>query len=256
MKILVLADIHSNWAALSAIEEEFDACFVLGDIVDYGCDPLPCIDWTHERATAAVRGNHDHAVAQRVTPRGGGGYRRLAAETRPINWELIDSFRTKFLARLPLTLSVTLEGKRYFLVHGSPRDPLDEYLPVEAEAWRARLEGIEADFVCVGHTHIPMDLEVDGRRIINPGSVGQPRDGDPRASYAIIEDGEVSFHRVAYNITAAVEQMRTAGLAEWAVELNEAVPMSGGRLSREDMDRVGIAWSSSPGAPDDDLMGL
>ena len=129
------------------------------------------------------------AVAQRVTPRGGGGYRRLAAETRPINWELVDSFRTKFLARLPLTLSVTLEGKRYFLVHGSPRDPLDEYLPDEADAWRARLEGIDADFICTGHTHVPMDLDVDGRRIINPGSVGQPRDGDPRASYAIIEDG-------------------------------------------------------------------
>src|SRR5436190_8045673 len=179
MRILVLADIHSNWAALSSIREEYDACFVLGDIVDYGCDPLPCIDWTHEHATAAVRGNHDHSVAQRVTPRGGGGYRRLAAETRPINWELIDSFRTKFLARLPLTLSLTLEGTRYFLVHGSPRDPLDEYLPVEADAWRARLEGIDADFICVGHTHVPMDLEVDGRRIINPGSAGQPRDGDP-----------------------------------------------------------------------------
>jgi putative phosphoesterase len=256
MRILILADIHSNWAALSSIREEFDACFVLGDIVDYGCDPLPCNDWTHQHATAAVRGNHDHAVAQRVTPRGGGGYRRLAAETRPINWNLIDSFRTKFLARLPLTLSVTLEGKRFFLVHGSPRDPLDEYLPVEADAWRARLEGIDADFICTGHTHVPMDLEVDGRRIINPGSVGQPRDGDPRASYAIIDDGNVSFHRVDYDIDAAVEQMRVAGLAEWAVELNEAVLRSGGRLTRDDMDRVGIAWSSSPGMPDDDLMGL
>jgi diadenosine tetraphosphatase ApaH/serine/threonine PP2A family protein phosphatase len=127
---------------------------------------------------------------------------------------------------------------------------------VEAEAWRARLEGIEADFICVGHTHVPMDLEVDGRRIINPGSVGQPRDGDPRASYAIIEDGRVSFHRAKYDIDAAVEQMREAGLAEWAVELNEAVLRSGGRLTRADMDRVGIAWSPSPGEPDDDLMGL
>jgi putative phosphoesterase len=256
MRILALADIHSNWAALSSIREEFDACFVLGDVVDYGCDPLPCIDWTHQHATAAVRGNHDHAVAQRVTPRGGGGYRRLAAETRPINWELIDSFRTKFLARLPLTLSVTLDGARYFLVHGSPRDPLDEYLPVEADAWRARLEGIDADFICVGHSHVPMDLCVDGRRIINPGSVGQPRDGDPRASYAIIQDGEVTFHRVEYDIDAAIRQMRDVGLAEWAVELNEAVLRSGGRLTREDMDRVGIAWSTAAGSPDDDLMGL
>ncbi|HVJ86993.1 MAG TPA: metallophosphoesterase family protein [Caulifigura sp.] len=245
MRILLVADIHSNWAALSAVREEFDACFVLGDIVDYGCDPVPCIDWAHQHATAAVRGNHDHAVAQRVTPREGGGFRRLAAATRPLHWELIDAYRNKFLSRLPLTLSLTMDGKRFFLVHGSPRDPLDEYLPVEAEAWRARLEGIEADFICVGHTHVPMDLEVDGRRIINPGSVGQPRDGDARAAYAIVEDGEVSFHRVEYDIDAAIEQMRQAGLAEWAVELNEVVLRSGGKLTRADMDRIGIAWGDS-----------
>src|SRR5690349_19994838 len=127
-----------------------------------------------------MRGNHDHAVAQRVTPREGGGFRRLAAATGPLHWEQIDAYRNEFLSRLPLTLSLTMDGKRFFLVHGIPRDPLDEYLPVEAEAWRARLARIEADFICVGHTHVPMDLEVDGRRIINPGSVGQPRDGDAR----------------------------------------------------------------------------
>ena len=251
MKILLVADIHSNWLALSAIQEEFDACLVLGDLVDYGCDPVPCIDWAHQHATAAVRGNHDHAVAQHVVPRDGGGFRRLAAATRPLHWELIDSFRNKFLARLPLTLSLTLDDKRYFLVHGSPRDPLDEYLPVDAEAWRARLEGIEADFICVGHTHVPMDLMVDGRRIINPGSVGQPRDGDPRAAYVVIDNGEVSFRRVEYDINAAIRQMRDVGLAEWAVELNEAVLRSGGRLTREDMDRVGIAWSENPAWMDD-----
>jgi putative phosphoesterase len=252
MRILVVSDIHSNWTALSAIREQFDVCLVLGDIVDYGCDPVPCIDWTQRHATAAVRGNHDHAVAQRVSPREGGGFRRLAAATRPLHWELIDPYRNKFLARLPLTSSITLEGRRFFLVHGSPRDPLDEYLPVEADAWRARLEGIEADIVCVGHTHVPMDLVVDGRRVINPGSVGQPRDGDPRAAYAIIQDDKVVFRRVEYDIDAAVEQMRRAGLDDWAIELNEAVLRSGGQLTRDDMDRVGIAWDASGGWSDED----
>ncbi|HEX4072934.1 MAG TPA: metallophosphoesterase family protein, partial [Planctomycetaceae bacterium] len=64
MKILLLADIHSNWPALAAINETYDACLFLGDLVEYATDPIPCIDWVHARATAAIRGNHDHAVAQ------------------------------------------------------------------------------------------------------------------------------------------------------------------------------------------------
>jgi putative phosphoesterase len=243
MRILVLADIHSNWAALSAIQEDFDACLVVGDIVDYGTDPVPCIDWTQRHATAAVRGNHDHAVAQRVMPRGGKGFRRLAAATRPMHWDWIDRFRMKFLARLPLTQRVILDRLSLYLVHGSPRDPLDEYLPIDREMWRSRIEGIDANFICVGHTHVPMDLEIDERRVINPGSVGQPRDGDPRASYVLIDNGNVSFRRVAYDLDAAIRQMRQAGLPEWAVELNEAVLRSGGRVAREEMDRIGEDWS-------------
>ncbi|MBX3443864.1 MAG: metallophosphoesterase family protein [Planctomyces sp.] len=240
MKVLLLGDIHSNWTALAAIQESFDACLVVGDVVDYGCDPRPCIDWTRRHATAAIRGNHDHAVAQRVAPRGGGGFRRLAAATRPLHWDWIDPFRMKFLARLPLTQRIVLGGHAFFLVHGTPRDPLDEYLAPDRDAWRSRIDDVDADFICVGHTHLPMDLDIDGRRVINPGSVGQPRDGDPRAAYAVIEDGAVSFRRAEYDIDAAVRQMREAGLPEWAVELNESVLRTGGRLSREEMDRLGL----------------
>jgi putative phosphoesterase len=238
MKVLLLGDIHSNWTALSAIQESFDACLVLGDIVDYGTDPVPCIDWTQRHATAAVRGNHDHAVAQRVAPRIGGGFRRLAGATRPRHWDWVDPFRMKFLARLPLTKRFTLDNVSYYLVHGSPRDPLDEYVAADPETWRGHLEGIDADLICVAHTHVPINLEIDGRRVINPGSVGQPRDGDPRAAYVVIEDGRVSFRRAAYDIDAAIRQMREVGLPEWAVELNEAVLRSGGRLTREEMDLI------------------
>jgi putative phosphoesterase len=239
MKVLLLGDIHSNWTALDAIREPFHACLVVGDLVDYGCEPRPCIDWTQRHATAAVRGNHDHAVAQRVAPRPGGGFRRLAGATRPLHWDLVDPFRLKFLGRLPLTQRLTLDGKSYFLVHATPRDPLDEYLPAERDAWRNRIEDVEADFICVGHTHVPMDLDIGGRRVINPGSVGQPRDGDPGASYVVIEDGQVSFRRATYDIDRTIRQMREAGLPEWAVELNEVVLRTGGRVSREDMDRIG-----------------
>ncbi len=93
MRLLLLADIHSNWPALQAVDEHYDACLFLGDLVDYGADPVPCIDWVKQHATAAIRGNHDHSVAQRVPPRSGSGLRRLAAATRPLHWNLIDPYR-------------------------------------------------------------------------------------------------------------------------------------------------------------------
>lgn len=121
MKILVVADIHSNWAALAAIRESFDACLMLGDLVDYGTDPLPCIDWSRQYARVAIRGNHDHAVSQRVAVRSGGGFRRVAAATRPLHWELLDSSRMRYLARLPVTRHEQLGDHRFFLVHATPR---------------------------------------------------------------------------------------------------------------------------------------
>jgi putative phosphoesterase len=241
MRILLLADIHSNWAALRAVAEAepaFDACLFLGDLVDYGADPLPCIDWVRRHATHSVRGNHDHAVAQRVSPKSGGGLRRLAAATRPLHWNVIDPHRNKYLARLPLVRQVELGGRSYYLVHATPRDPLDEYVTADPATWRSRLEQVEADFVCVGHSHVPFHLTLDRTVVVNPGSIGQPRDGDPRAAYAVMEDGRVELRRVEYDIDATLLQMRAAGVEEWAVELNAAILRSGGRLGREEMDLI------------------
>lgn len=238
MKILLIADVHSNWPALAAIDESFDACLFAGDLVDYGTDPLPCIEWAQKHITAGVRGNHDHAVAQRVAARGGSGFRRLAAASRPMHWKLIEPRRLKYLTRLPVTRHVRFDGITYFLVHATPRDPMDEYLLQDPAAWRERLKGVEADVVCVGHTHVPFLLDVDGTRVVNPGSVGQPRDGDPRASYVIIENGEIEFRRVEYDIDRVLQQMRAVGMEEWTVRLTQAVLTTGGRLSREEMNAV------------------
>ena len=83
MRILVVSDIHANWAALSAISEPFDVCLCLGDLVDYGPDPLPCVRWAMEHATYAIRGNHDHGVAQDIPVTGESGFRYLTKATRP-----------------------------------------------------------------------------------------------------------------------------------------------------------------------------
>lgn len=238
MKILVIADIHSNWPALAAVEESFDACLFVGDLVDYGTDPMPCIQWAQQHVTAGVRGNHDHAVAQRVTARGGNGFRRLAAATRPLHWKLIDENCLRYLARLPVTQHAEIGGQRFFLVHATPRDPMDEYLTDDPDTWSERLRNVEADIICVGHTHVQCQLELSGKHLLNPGSVGQPRDGDPRAAYAIVENGVIHLRRVEYDIGVTLEQMKEAGAAPWAVKLAEEILRTGGALSREQMSRI------------------
>src|SRR5271169_2783094 len=108
MRILVLADIHANWAALQAINEPHDVCLVLGDLVDYGLEPAPCIDWVRRHATYAVRGNHDHGVAQQIKVIGKNGFKYLTAITRPLIQERIKSEDRRYLAGLPVTRMVTL----------------------------------------------------------------------------------------------------------------------------------------------------
>lgn len=229
MKILVVADIHANWLALSAIRESFDACLFLGDLVEYGVDPIPCIEWVRKHATCSIRGNHDHSLAQRVPPPGGTGFRRLAGATRQLHWDQLRPSHLKYLSQLPVTQELMLDGLRFHLVHATPRDPMDEYLAADADTWSRRLENIDADFVCVGHTHIPFHLTLGKCQLINPGSVGQPRDGDPRAAYAVIENGQVSLRRVAYDIDAAVTQLQQSGLEPELVELAATVLRTGGR---------------------------
>lgn len=231
MRILLLADIHSNWPALSAIREPFDACLVLGDIVDYGPQPQPCIEWVRRHATACIRGNHDHAVAQRVPARGGSGLRAIAAALRPCHWQQLSTNELSYLARLPVTQRLTLDEKQFYLVHATPRDPLDEYLTDDNAAWLRRLEGIEADFVCVGHSHQPFHLDLGRTQVINPGSVGQPRDGDPRVAYAIIEDGTVTHHRLAYDVEATVAALADLQMDEEAFDLAATLLRTGGRES-------------------------
>lgn len=229
MKILVLADIHSNWFALNAIRETFDACLFVGDLVEYGVDPVPCIDWVRRHATCSIRGNHDHSLAQRVPPPDGAGFRKLAGATRSLHWELLRPSHIKFLSQLPVTQNLMLDGLRFHMVHATPRDPMDEYLAADNEGWAKRLENVEADIVCVGHTHIQFHLTLPKCQVLNPGSVGQPRDGDPRAAYAIIEDGQVKLRRVEYDIEATIQQLQGSGLESDLIQMASMVLRSGGR---------------------------
>jgi putative phosphoesterase len=244
MRILLLADIHANWAALNAIHEPFDACLVLGDLVDYGLEPHPCIDWVRQNATHAVRGNHDHGLAQSVKVQGKGGFKYLTGVTRQISHERITPSDRRYLGSLPISKRVTLENIRFLMIHATPRDPLDEYTIADADFWSRRLEDVDASVICVGHTHHPYVLEVGDKLVINPGSVGQPRDGDPRASYAIIEDQRVELKRIEYPIEETVRTVWESTLPEPAKAMLAEVFRTGG-LAKPDSSKVRAETPSS-----------
>jgi putative phosphoesterase len=227
MRILVVADIHGNWPALQAIDEPHDLCLCLGDLVDYAMEPAPCIDWVRRNAQHTVRGNHDHGVAQDVTISGQNGFKYLTGITRPLTRSRLNPEDLRFLAALPLTQWVTADDMRFLLVHATPRDPLDEYAPADADFWARRLNNVDADVICVGHTHQPYILEVGNKLVINPGSVGLPRDGDPRAAYAIMDDRRVELKRVEYPVEATVAAIQETSLPDHAKELLADVLHSG-----------------------------
>jgi putative phosphoesterase len=245
MRILIVSDIHANWAALEAINQPFDVCLCLGDLVDYGPDPGPCVRWAMAHATYAIRGNHDHGVAQGIPVTGETGFRYLTAASRPSMWEALAPEERRYLLQLPVTQRCTLAGKRFLLVHATPRDPLDEYLLKDPTIWAKRLQNVDADVVCVGHTHMQFKLEINGVVLLNPGSVGLPRDGDPRAAFAVIEDNNIELRRVAYPVETTIARIETMPWPRRAKDIAASVL----RLGRLPAPVSADGWES---APDDD----
>src|SRR6476469_2814130 len=109
MRILLLADVHANWPALQAIKEPCDVCLCLGDLVDYGLEPGPCIEWVRKNAHVAIRGNHDHGVAQNVTVNGRTGFKYLTSVTRPVTRQRLGPDELRFLSHLPISKMLTLD---------------------------------------------------------------------------------------------------------------------------------------------------
>jgi putative phosphoesterase len=232
MRVLLFADVHGNRAALEAIREPHDVCLFVGDLVDYGPEPGACIDWAKKHVHHAVRGNHDHGVAQNVDVQGVGGFRFLTACTRPSTVAALDSSQRRYLADLPTSRLLTIGGKRFLLVHATPRDPMDEYASGDQAFWAPRLAGLDVDYVCVGHTHQPYTIEVNGITVINPGSVGLSRDGDPRAGYAIIDDGTIEMKRVEYAVADTVRLIQNSDIDSTAKQMLADIYRGGQFLAR------------------------
>ena len=228
MRVAVVSDIHSNLTAFQAVAADFgevDEVWCLGDIVGYGPDPNECIARLREYPHVCIAGNHDWAAIGKVET---DVFNTAAASAAAWTAEQLTDESREFLLALPL--EIDREGWR--LVHGSPRDPIWEYVLEAAQA-----EGLFSLFpgrgCLIGHSHIPMlfvetsdgveylgpeygeplDLE-ESRVIVNPGGVGQPRDGDPRASYALLDTtaGLLEFRRVVYDVEAVQERMQAVDL--------------------------------------------
>jgi predicted phosphodiesterase len=235
---LILSDIHGNLEALNAVladaQGRYDRILCLGDLVGYGADPNAVVAWARDNVRAIVRGNHDK-VCTGLEPFD--TYNGAAqASARWTLTELKPAHR-EYLERLPRG-PLPYEGLD--LVHGSPADE-DEYL-LTTQQLPAQLAFLENQVTFFGHTHVQGGflLAPQGSRVIppnvtlavepqyfyliNPGSVGQPRDRDPRAAYALYspEERTVEYRRVAYDIDHAAAKIRAAGLPEFlAVRLHE-----------------------------------
>ena len=237
MKALIVSDVHSNLEAFTSVIDDalgwmgFDEIWSLGDLIGYGPDPSACVDLLRSHRHKAIAGNHDLAAIgklslDRFNPYAAGANRWTATQLTADQVKFIDD------------LALILEIEEFTLAHGSPRDPVWEYLTTEESAV-ACFTHIDTYWCMVGHSHVPFlcipradgasfmspplgrSVQLDeGALIVNPGSVGQPRDGDPRASYAIFDDEAltIAHRRVDYDIATTQTKMREHDLPEYLID--------------------------------------
>ncbi len=232
MRVLVISDIHANITALDAVIDDsppYDAVWCLGDLVGYGPDPNECIERVQRLPELlCLIGNHDKAAIGEIPL---SRFNRDAGDV--VAWtqrELKDENKS-FLQTLPNKIQV----EEFTLAHGSPNQPVWEYILDPTTADR-NFDELEKDYALVGHSHLPLIfhrpfddsfamlrpilwgeiMALSPKMILNPGSVGQPRDGDPRASYAILDTEDMTWEmrRSVYNIKAVQSRILKAGLPE------------------------------------------
>ena len=226
MRAIVISDIHGNIDVLRALErrwgprlEQFDRVICLGDLVDYGADPVEVIEWVRATATDVVCGNHDYAMATGESCRSSPAYLDASIATRERLRPTLSPDHLAYLRNLPPTHSLSIGSLPWRLVHATPHDPLFDYAPptMDDERWIAALDGSKGERVLVGHTHLPFIRMVGGGLVVNPGSIGMPKDGHPDGSYIVIEDGAVQFQRIVYDPWPMLERLQSLRLPDRVV---------------------------------------
>jgi predicted phosphodiesterase len=179
----------------------------VGDLVNYGPEPAAVVQRLRERASVIVRGNHDHAVGYEVDPRCSPAFRAMAEATRQLAMATLSEADKRFLRDLPLSVSTERDRRRFFLCHATPSDPLFAYCPPDSPTWADECAAVNADVILVGHTHLPFIRQFGTRTVVNPGSLGQPKDGGPDGSYAVWEDGQFTLRKVRYPVERTVAKI-------------------------------------------------
>jgi diadenosine tetraphosphatase ApaH/serine/threonine PP2A family protein phosphatase len=236
MHYLVISDIHGNFPALQMVlmdAQPFDAVLCLGDIIGYGPNPNECVERVQEFPLTCIVGNHDWGAIGRADLL---IFNNDARQALYWTQHELSTENRNFLSDLPATVRID----DLLLAHGSPREPIWEYL-VDVRSAKENFVAYDFNVALVGHTHLPLALEwsvgmsqarillpdweaplsLAGRRLIlNPGSVGQPRDGDPRASYAILDTEQMTweFRRIPYAVEITQERMRARGLPQRLID--------------------------------------
>src|SRR5512136_356371 len=225
MRLALLADIHGNLPALEAVLRDVDAAgadaiWVAGDLVGYNPWPNEVVQVLRDRKVRAIRGNHDRAALSGDTS----WFNEVAA--RAIRWTriVLTPASVGYMKSLEDRLRVPLPYGTVAMYHGSPRNDDEYVMPWAADEPLVRMAN--APFVILGHTHVPMAFSSRYGILVNPGSVGQPRDRDPRAAWALLDTatGGVGQRRVSYDIGAVVAAIHKAALpAELAERLRWGV---------------------------------
>lgn len=227
MKIVIISDIHGNMEALSALNEPYDELWVLGDLVNYGPDPGAVVDFVRAHAGAVVRGNHDDAIGFNRDPRCSPPFRRMAKETMEFTLSRLSAEQRGYLAMLPLVANRRVDGADFVLCHAAPSDPLYKYIPASSPEWEDEMERLNADVLLAGHTHTPFVKAVGDSLVVNPGSLGQPKTGSPRASYAVW-DGGVILREIDYDIGQTLQKIDRMPVSDQVKEELKTVLRSGG----------------------------
>lgn len=237
MRVAFISDIHSNVQALEAVMAKVDALEVdmiacAGDVIGYNANPRECCQLVQKTVTHAVIGNHDYAVMNKDTD----GMNKVNAEPAAL-WTIgqLPEECLDYLKTLGLESRFAADGVRIAMFHGSPRAgsingkprTIVEYVGEKNARYHCGIEigeilvqKADCDILILGHTHRPFIQRLDSGLVVNPGSVGQPRDGNPRASFAIIdtETMNADIIRIPYDIDAAASAIRRSGLQPRAAE--------------------------------------
>ena len=230
MKICIISDLHANIEALLALPRDYDELWVLGDLVNYGPDPAATIDFVRSHAAVVVRGNHDHSIGFNSDCKCSPRFRAMAQETRDYTSSVLSVSDKEYLRNLPTFARRQVDDNVFFLCHATPTDPLYEYRPPDSPLWDQVEEiSIGATAILVGHTHLQFVREAAGRMIVNPGSLGQSKVGDPRARYALWVNDRFDLKASEYPVQQTIAKVLSLPLSN-QVRRDLSLVLSSGKV--------------------------